>query len=91
MDVPIYLFIGGGKRTEIEEYRPEKVAVEIYEVENSECWIATYSVPGEKEESANLLSKVNKHIINKYHPTVLTNGCAAYYNKMLFPHINEFE
>lgn len=86
-----YLFIGGEKRTEIEEYRPEKVAVEIYEVENSECWIATYSVPGEKEESANLLSKVNKHIISKYHPTVLTNGCAAYYNKMLFPHINEFE
>ena len=86
-----YLFIGGEERAEIEEYRPKKVAVEIYEIENSECWIATYSVSGEKEESANLLSKVNKHIISKYHPTVLTNGCAAYYNKMLFPYINEFE
>lgn len=86
-----YLFISNEKRTEIEEYRPEKVTVEIYEIDNSECWIATYSVQGEKEESANILSKVNKHIIDKYHPSVLINGCAAYYNKTLYPLINEFE
>lgn len=61
-----YLFIGGEERAEIEEYRPKKVAVEIYEIENSECWVAIYSVPGEKEESANLLSKVNKHMISAY-------------------------
>lgn len=86
-----YLFIDNENRAEIEKYRPEKVTVEIYEIENTACWIATYSVPGEKEESANLLSKVNKHISDKYHPTVLTNGCATYYNKMLFPYVNEFE
>lgn len=86
-----YLFIGAEKRNEVEEYQPEKVTAEMHDIESTECWIATYSVSGENEEGANLLSKVNEHIMSKYQPTVLSNGCAAYYNKVLFPFINEFE
>lgn len=86
-----YLFIDAKNRAAIEEYQPEKVAAEMHDIENTECWIATYSVPGENEEGANLLSKVNEYIISNYQPTVLSNGCAAYYNKVLFPFINEFE
>lgn len=86
-----YLFIDNEKRSEVEEYRPEKVTAETQGIENTECWIATYFVPGENEEGANLLSKVNEYIMSNYQPTVLSNGCAAYYNKSLFPFINEFE
>lgn len=29
--------------------------------------------------------------MDNYRPTVLSNGCAAYYNKFLYPYFNEFE
>lgn len=30
-------------------------------------------------------------MINNYKPTVLSDGCSAYYNKFLYPYFNEFE
>lgn len=86
-----YLFLSNEKKDEIEKYKPEKVTVDFYVIDNSNCWIASYSMPGENEGAAKILSDVNEYIISNYSPTVLSNGCSAYFNRMLFPCINEFE
>ena len=86
-----YLFINKTEKEKIEQYTPEGIKIEIYDIDNSDCWIATFSLSSESEPSANALSKVHDYVIGAFHPIVLSNGCSAYYNKALFPHFNEFE
>lgn len=86
-----YLFIDATHRSAVESYTPDKVKVEIYDIENSSCWIAIYSQSGENEETAKTLSRVNDYVLSHFSPTVLSNGSSAYYNKRLYPCINEFE
>lgn len=86
-----YLFMDETHRTAVESYAPAKVQVSIYDIENSACWTVTYSLPSETEESARALSQVNEYVLEHFHPTVLSNESAAYFNQRLYPHINEFE
>lgn len=86
-----YLFIDDTNKEEIEAYKPDRVTTESYSIDNSNCWIVSYSVVGENENGAKLLSDVNEYIVEKFSPTVLSNGSSAYFNRMLFPCINEFE
>ena len=86
-----YLFVGDRYKTEVEKYVHKTVKTELYAIENSDCWIATFSLDGENEKSANTLSTVHEYVMSHFSPTILSNGCSAYYNKALYPHFNEFE
>ena len=86
-----YLFINDTYRAMVERYAPPNVQVEINDIDNSTCWIVTYSLPGENEDCAKVLCRVNEYVIANFTPMVLTNESAAYFNKKLFPYINEFE
>lgn len=86
-----YLFIDGTLKAKFKKDRFKTVNIEICDIENSDCWIATCSIDGDNKESANALSVVHEYIMNNYRPTVLSNGCSAYYNKFLYPFFNEFE
>ena len=86
-----YLFVDDKMRTEIEAYKPDKVITEFYSIDNSDCWIVSYTIPGENENGAKILSDINEYVMEKFSPTVLSNGSSAYFNRMLFPCINEFE
>jgi hypothetical protein len=86
-----YLFTSDEHRHAVEQYAPESCEKDIYDIDNSDCWIVTYSKEGTNESSAKILSSVHSYIVNNFHPTVLSNECSAYYNKALYPHFNEFE
>lgn len=86
-----YLFASDKHRRAVEQYAPESCEKDIYDIDNSDCWIVTYSKEGTNESSAKVLSSVHSYIVNNFHPTVLSNECSAYYNKALYPHFNEFE
>lgn len=86
-----YLFSGEKYRYEVEHYTYKSVKVKTYDIENSDCWIVTFSLDGENERNANILSVVNDFVVDKFHPTILSNGCSAYYNRALYPRFNEFE
>lgn len=86
-----YLFASDEHRRAVEQYAPESCEKDIYDIDNSDCWIVTYSKEGTNESSAKVLSSVHSYIVNNFHPTVLSNECSAYYNKALYPHFNEFE
>lgn len=86
-----YLFVDDKYKSEIEQYTHKIVAKEILNIDGSDCWIATFFLKGENENTANILSEVNEYIIEHFSPTVLSSGCSAYYNKALYPLFNEFE
>lgn len=82
-----------------EEYKKDLMALEIEDniqkeittIDNSSCWTLCLSTPGQNEIAAKLLDNLNTQICEKYSPVVLSDECSAYFNKSLFPIINEFE
>lgn len=50
-----YLFSGEKYRYEVEHYTYKSVKVKTYDIENSDCWIVTFSLDGENERNANIL------------------------------------
>lgn len=81
-----YLFTNEEYRETIEKYykQQDNIKLDIEKIENSDCWIAKFSTINNDEASAKRLSALNGDIIQKYHPTVLTNDSSAYFNKVLF-------
>ena len=58
-----YLFIDDTHRNAVEKYTPDKASCEIYDIDNSACWIVTYSFPGENEDCAKALSQINRETL----------------------------
>lgn len=85
-----YLFLSDEYRTTVEEYEPRDVIVEISNIENTQLWVAAFSVDGKNEDSAKKLSEIHTNLI-KYSPLVLSCESSEYYNRMLFPLVNELE
>lgn len=86
-----YLFINSEEHEAIEEYKLENVTPEIINIDNTDCFIIQYNKDGDNENSAKILSKIDKMIKESFSPIVLINESSQYYNKKLFPYINEFE
>lgn len=87
-----YLFTTEEYRAEVECFTvPSKIQKEITNIENSSCWTLRLSIDSESEEAARLLDPLNTQIYERYKPTILSNECSAYFNKSLFPIVNEFE
>jgi hypothetical protein len=74
----------------VELYKPNGVTVEISNIENTPLWVAVFSVNGKNEDSAQKLSDVHNALV-EYSPLVLSCESSEYYNRMLFPLVNELE
>ena len=85
-----YLFLDDKHRKSIESYKPNDVSVEILEIKDTSLWIIAFSLKSKSEDSANKLSNVHSFVV-KYSPMILSCESSEYYNKILFPLINEFE
>lgn len=85
-----YLFLDKEHREIVATYQPDGIKVRICNIKNTPLWTATYSVSNKNEESAKMLSDVHAFLI-QYSPIVLSCESAAYYNKKLFPLINDLE
>lgn len=87
-----YLFNASVDKQEVESIViSDKIQKEIIDIENEKYWILGLDIQGEKEENAVLLDSINVELCEKYEPIVLLNGSSAYFNKVLFPIVNEFE
>ena len=87
-----YLFTVDEHKAELESFAvSEKIHKEISTIENSPCWTLCLSIDSESKEAAKLLDSLNSQICDQFNPTVLSNGCSAYFNKSLYPIVNEFE
>lgn len=87
-----YLFTSDQYKADLENLSiSPKVTKEITTIENSKCWTLLISVPGVSMEAAKILDPLNRKVCENYRPTVLANECSAYFNKALYPIVNEFE
>lgn len=86
-----YLFLSSEKIEEIKTYHV-KGAFETYtQIKNTDCWIVSFTLKGKTIDNAKILSNANDYIVANYKPTVLTNGCAVYFTKRLYPFVADFE
>lgn len=82
------------KDNQIDKITDEKftdVHHECYQLKESDSWVSLFALDSNSEDTAILLSKLNIKIMDKYSPTVLTNESSQYFNKRLFPLLNDFE
>jgi hypothetical protein len=75
----------------LKEISYEGVKKELLEISNQKVYVLSFVISGEKEESAKRLSDINTSICDEFHCTILNNGSSEYFNKALFPYINDFE
>lgn len=54
-------------------------------------FIVAVEMKSNSQKAAKNLSDMNEIIVSAIAPTILTNGAAAYFNKVLFPFVNDFE
>ena len=85
-----YLFLSDEYRATVEAYKPDGMTIEISGIDNTALWTAKFSLPNKNEDSAERLSNVHS-VIAKYSPLVLSCESSEYYNKILFPLVNELE
>ena len=85
-----YLFLSDECRSIVEHYKPNGVTVETSNIENTPLWVAVFSVNGKNADSAQKLSDVH-NTLTEYSPLVLSCESSEYYNRMLFPLVNELE
>lgn len=87
-----YLFTSDKYKADLENLIiSPKVTKEITKFENSKCWTLLISVPGVSLDAAKTLDPINRKVCENYRPTVLANECSAYFNRALYPLVNEFE
>ena len=87
-----YLFTTEKYKEEIQLIEfDDKIIKELNQIDNSTCWTLRLEIDSESEDAAKSLDPINTEICQKYKPIVLSNGSSAYFNKSLFPIINEFE
>ncbi len=85
-----YLFLSDEHRAVVEKYKPNGITVEISSIKKSPLWIARYSLESKNEDSAKKLSEVHTTLM-RYSPLVLSCESSEYYNRILFPLVNELE
>jgi hypothetical protein len=85
-----YLFLSDEYREVIEAYKPKGITARTSDIENTPLWIASYTVVHRDDYHAKTLSESHAYIM-RYSPTILTCESSEYYNKRLFPLVNEME
>lgn len=85
-----YLFMTNEHRTLIAKYKPQNIISKIYDLPDTSLWVASYHLKGNNKDNASKLSAVHTYVM-QYAPLVLSCESSAYYNKELFPLVNELE
>jgi hypothetical protein len=86
-----YLLLDEAEKNSIESYKPEKIDVKIFSVNNDVCFYIQYNADGNNEKTARKLSKVDEYVRDKFKVAVLKSGCSSYFNNRLYPLISSFE
>lgn len=89
----VYLFENNKINTGIETLlKIDGKIPQIKKMEGSNCSIVEYDMEGDSELIAKIMSKINYKIVNNFKPmSVLINESSEYFNKRLYPLVNELE
>ena len=59
--------------------------------DDGDCWIVRYEKSGNSEQTAIQFSEISAKVCEESSPTILTDESAEYFNKSLYPLVNQFE
>ena len=85
-----YLFSTRFKVSELKALLPEGVSIKTRTIKDKKSWIAIFTVSKNDEAGAKKLAEVNM-AISKYSPLELLCESSEFFNKSLFPLVNQFE
>lgn len=96
-----YLFLNKDKRENVEKYNNtindevksenQKVDFTYQEIDKTDNWVLKYELQGENERSAKRLSDIDTEIKKEFSPYIIINESSRYFNRKLYPLVNEFE
>ena len=87
-----YLIVNEDIKKKAETFKREGITALVVKLDNVDAWIVLLSASGENEETAKKLSSIHDEIMTLCEsPTVLAHGSSEYFNKKLFPLVNDFE
>lgn len=86
-----YLLQDENIKKDISDYKPEKVSINLYQVEKGKCWYAQISVNGSNEQAARDLSDIDEYVRDHFAVTLLRSECSAYFTNKLYPLLSSFE
>ncbi len=86
-----YLAVDKDGEETLNKYSAEHVEKIISRINDTECAVVTFEVTGNTEKSAKILSEVYEHFRENTDITIVENESASYFNKRLYPLVNEFE
>ncbi|MBQ0003639.1 MAG: hypothetical protein KBT21_08885 [Treponema sp.] len=90
-----YLIKKNDTTSKITGFKPESDSIKMNceELKDSDTYLVTFTVDSNDIKAARFLAPLNDSIIEEYKDncTILENQAAAYFNKTLFPLINDFE
>lgn len=99
-----YLFFDNSKRQRVEEFNhelkehwsktkeddlPPDITYKDFDKANS--WIVRYEKTGKNETVAKQFSEISERLCEEFSPTILTDESSEYFNKSLYPLVNQFE
>lgn len=61
------------------------------DLDDGDCWIVRYEKEGNTGPIAAQFSEINEKMHKSFSPTILTDESAEYFNKSLYPLVNQFE
>jgi len=91
-----YLFLDETKNEEIRKLikdsgiRGKGISFSSSTIEKTGVWIITFSTTGNSKQDAINLSRFDAEVM-RFQPIVLENGASAYFNKKIYPLVNDFE
>lgn len=99
-----YLFFDKSKRSSVERLNeglqehwgklkkdgsPPNITYKDFD--DGDCWIVRYEKKGNSEQTAIQFSEISEKVYKVFLPTILTDESAEYFNKNLYPLVNQFE
>ena len=96
-----YLFLNNDKRADVENYNntindevkseKQRVTFTYQEIDKTDNWVLKYEIQGENERNAKRLSNIDAKIKTEFSPYIIINESSRYFNRQLYPLVNEFE
>lgn len=99
-----YLFFDKSKRSQVEQFnkglldrwgklKKDGLAPNITykNFDDGDYWIVKYEKDGNREQTAIQLSEISEKVCEEVSPIILTDESSEYFNKSLYPLVNQFE
>ena len=86
-----YMLKNVSDKDSISKYQNKDVEKFFFSLNNGKSIIVRFKCEGENEKSARILSEVHDDITSRFKVLTLESECSKYFNRRLYPLINEFE